>query len=1384
MRRPSSASAAASRRFASACSTSASKALTAPSSSGTTRCPDLGGDLAAARGAPTRPSTETTRQRSRLARCELEVDGARRREVRVRALVDVGGSAVYVRAAFLPTSVAREAGARSRSTTRSGTGSPNSPYSTAASQSSRRLRSSPVELGALVGEVRGDEAVADDEVVRVERGLEQRAGVEAVAGVEQAGQLRVHVVDGAERAVQVVGDGDAERVAVVEREAEERGRLAGRAWPPRRGAPPGFPFRTRRSPRSRRTPLPSLSRIRGRVRAVVTGGAGFIGSNLVDALLARGDEVVVVDDLSSGKAGERRRRPRGSSSSTSARPALAELFAEARPEVCFHLAAQADVPTSVRRPDFDAEVNVVGTVRVLQAAGGRRDGRLQLDRRRDLRRVRAARRARTTRAGRSPRTASRSSPARSTSPAGTGSTARAHATLRFANVYGPRQETGLEGGVVAIFLNAMAAGEETTIFGDGGQTRDFVHVDDVVRGAPRSRPAAAASSTSAAARRRRCSSCTSAAGAVSGDDAPAVLRAGRARATLRRSVARRLARRAGARLAARGRPRRRAPPDVGLDRVAPDALPRGRGHRADRRLRPRGDRRQPRRGIRSGRRSSATGACASTCRGSGARRSASCRSRTRVTSSSCSTRSASPGAALVAGSLGGRVALEVALARPDLVAALVLVGSGPARRAVVGAGARRFGQAEDEAVRRGDLDAATELNLRMWVDGPRRTPEDVDPEVREAVRVMQRRALELQAPVWDTSATRSRSSTTSPIASARSPSRRSCSPARRTSRTSTGSRRGSPPSIPGARSGTIPRTAHVPTSSGRPTSTRSCLASSPTVRFAGCGKERGRGGANQARRGPPRLRPPSSSAPGAPRRWSRPRSPGSSSSCSSSPGSSSSASRSPRTSTPPRTPGGRARWPAGRAPGRSGGEARSRSTARSRSRCSRARRRSVLVLNGNGVQGAAAQASAALVRARGYTVKEVGNAPRTGYARTIVMYRPGFRAEAVRFAHDLEHRRGRAARRDEAGAAPRRAARRDPRRRALAALHLRPRLVEQAAGAAGRPVRVEPVRAVEVVERRPVAAGEELERAERVPRARVLRLELDRVAVVPERGRGRRARPPRRRRAPAAGRSRAGSASAPTGRRRAPARYVPPRSRCRPSRRAARRRTARRASRARRRPRPTSRPRRPAAATRRSAPSPTQHAERRRTPARRRRRTPSRCRRARGATNGADAERERRHGRALVRAPPAAAPTAPRPPPRRRARAGAGSRRSPSRRGTGAARSCGSVVTIEPCADPAPRDLERRRALARRPARPRRATRPPATTSSGCSSSARRAGSGPARPPCRRRRRGTRRGSSRRLRASTTATRGERRRRATTAPSRTASSAARSSGTLDPPRAR
>jgi UDP-glucose 4-epimerase len=215
------------------------------------------------------------------------------------------------------------------------------------------------------------------------------------------------------------------------------------------------------------------------VRALVTGGAGFIGSNLVDALLARGDDVTVLDDLSTGKRENVDAAARFVEGSI-LDGALEEAFGAAAPEVCFHLAAQADVPTSVARPAFDAEVNVVGTVRVLAAAG---DGATVVF-------------TSTGGAiyGECERAAREDDPRLPLSPYGVAKLAgeeylagwnrlngTRHSAVRLANVYGPRQEAGLEGGVVAIFLNAMAAGEGTRIYGDGRQTRDFVHVDDVVR---------------------------------------------------------------------------------------------------------------------------------------------------------------------------------------------------------------------------------------------------------------------------------------------------------------------------------------------------------------------------------------------------------------------------------------------------------------------------------------------------------------------------------------------------------------------------------------------------------------------------------------------------------------------------------------------------------------------------------------------------------------------------------------------------------------------------------------------------------------------------------------------------------------------------------------
>jgi UDP-glucose 4-epimerase len=215
------------------------------------------------------------------------------------------------------------------------------------------------------------------------------------------------------------------------------------------------------------------------MRAMATGGAGFIGSHLVDALSARGDEVHVVDNLSTGS------RENLASAATLHEldirdETLEQLAARVRPEVVFHLAAQADVGTSVERPAFDAEVNVVGTVRVLEAA-----------RAADARVVFASSGGAIY--GECERPASEDDEPQPLSPYAASKLAgeeylatwnrlygAGHVTCRLANVYGPRQLPTLEGGVVAIFLDRLRDGKETEIFGDGEQTRDFVYVGDVV----------------------------------------------------------------------------------------------------------------------------------------------------------------------------------------------------------------------------------------------------------------------------------------------------------------------------------------------------------------------------------------------------------------------------------------------------------------------------------------------------------------------------------------------------------------------------------------------------------------------------------------------------------------------------------------------------------------------------------------------------------------------------------------------------------------------------------------------------------------------------------------------------------------------------------------
>lgn len=222
------------------------------------------------------------------------------------------------------------------------------------------------------------------------------------------------------------------------------------------------------------------------MRALVTGGAGFIGSNLVDALVARGDSVAVLDDLSTGRqvnldaalaAGARlyERDVRDAE-------AVRETVAAHRPEVIFHLAAQIDVRRSVADPAFDAEVNVRGMINVLEAARVQR-----------VRRVVYSSTGGAIYGEADVHPTPEESPIRPLAPYGQSKYAaegycvlyaRLHGVssliLRYANVYGPRQDPLGEGGVIAIYCGRLSSGGRPTVFGDGRQTRDYTYVADVV----------------------------------------------------------------------------------------------------------------------------------------------------------------------------------------------------------------------------------------------------------------------------------------------------------------------------------------------------------------------------------------------------------------------------------------------------------------------------------------------------------------------------------------------------------------------------------------------------------------------------------------------------------------------------------------------------------------------------------------------------------------------------------------------------------------------------------------------------------------------------------------------------------------------------------------
>ena len=218
------------------------------------------------------------------------------------------------------------------------------------------------------------------------------------------------------------------------------------------------------------------------MRVLVTGGAGFIGSHLTDALLGRGDEVVVLDDLSAGQAARLDSQVTLHKVSITDPASLTSVVRAARPELICHLAAQIDVRVSVDQPEHDAQVNVVGTVNVLEAArvagarvvfassGGALYGRdAPIPSREDV----------------LPLPESPYGIAKFCAEQYIGLYNRLHGTrhaiLRLANVYGPRQDPAGEAGVITIFCARALRGEEPVIYGDGSQTRDYVYVGDLVR---------------------------------------------------------------------------------------------------------------------------------------------------------------------------------------------------------------------------------------------------------------------------------------------------------------------------------------------------------------------------------------------------------------------------------------------------------------------------------------------------------------------------------------------------------------------------------------------------------------------------------------------------------------------------------------------------------------------------------------------------------------------------------------------------------------------------------------------------------------------------------------------------------------------------------------
>jgi UDP-glucose 4-epimerase len=219
------------------------------------------------------------------------------------------------------------------------------------------------------------------------------------------------------------------------------------------------------------------------MKILVTGGAGFIGSHTVDALVSAGHDVAVLDDLSAGKREQVNPAARLHHVDLRDAEKVKAVVGREKPEVIVHLAAQMDVRRSVADPAFDAQVNVVGMLNLMEA--GRVNG---------LRRVVFSSTGGAIYGEQDTFPCDEDHPQRPVSPYGVAKLATErylffykvqygidYLALRYANVYGPRQDPHGEAGVVAIFCGRMLEGKPVTIFGTGEQTRDYVYVGDVVR---------------------------------------------------------------------------------------------------------------------------------------------------------------------------------------------------------------------------------------------------------------------------------------------------------------------------------------------------------------------------------------------------------------------------------------------------------------------------------------------------------------------------------------------------------------------------------------------------------------------------------------------------------------------------------------------------------------------------------------------------------------------------------------------------------------------------------------------------------------------------------------------------------------------------------------